>query len=168
MTYRFTYFLNRGFTFNSYFWLLLYGYIFHYIILLWLVVHMYIYISHIYPTHYVYIYIYTHISHCYHSSWARSGQWLSTSSAASSTFSPAPPCAMPRRTRPRRRGGRRCAWQATKWWDEMWWWPWVDGWMLGMGLFGKTYPLVMTNSLRTWSHGPVEIVDLPTKHGDFP
>ena len=26
----------------------------------------------------------------------------------------------------------------------------------------------MTNSLRTWSHGPVEIVDLPIENADFP
>ena len=30
------------------------------------------------------------------------------------------------------------------------------------------YPLVICYSLRTGSHGPVEIVDLPIKHGDFP
>ena len=33
--------------------------------------------------------------------------------------------------------------------------------------FNSTYPLVMS-SYSYWSHGPVEIVDFPIKHGDFP
>ena len=32
----------------------------------------------------------------------------------------------------------------------------------------KRYPAWWFNSLRTWSHGPVEIVDFPIKNGDFP
>ena len=31
-----------------------------------------------------------------------------------------------------------------------------------------SYPLVNIHSLRTGSHGPVEIVDLPMKNGDLP
>ena len=40
--------------------------------------------------------------------------------------------------------------------QQKWWVEWDD------------YPLVMTHSLRTWSHGHLEIVSLPIETGDVP